>query len=930
MALGDRVVIQYDADISRAKRQIQVLDLTNKTLAKTLGTEFAKGASVVSNELKKITYNAKGIKLGDGTVANQLRTYETVLKGVDGKYKTLTRTVAGYGKNQQVVNQTVKNGANVTRSFGDNLKTLLKRAVLTIPVWFALRQGIATVFRTIKDGLATIAEFDRAMQKLNRNLSATSPGYDFSGLQDQIEEFSIKSGRSVTEVTNAIQKFATVGFTLEESLAGGIGSLKLAVNLFGEGEETAKAFARSLRVLTNNLGSTEEKQLAIKNALALTDKLWQTNAFEITELNQDLEKFAGTANIANLSINDTLAVLATLSTGGQAKRAGRLLRTTLLSALADIQGISQQLQLSFDPSTQGTTEFILALVDRLSELKTVDEVPADLAESLGELFGARRTEIIASLVSLKNVLRENLALRPDLEAFDETFNKQTETISGLTDRYKNLNKLIGKAFTEGLVGGDKYINLLRKVVGAQEDVERSAEAMGYTIKNALIAGGIIGVGAFRAQLLAFATATVPSIAKKIVTGLATPLGAIGVGIFTALQVKEQANKLEKDAKATHKTFDKIGQDMAGAINKGLKGNLSIEEIEAVLAKIDVAGTGANLGLGEGVNIERVRAELEKILAKQKEVDKAQKQSEINDKKKEDNFIRQGKLQDVIIKNTLDRLKLEGASTSEILKAEQALNKRYKKEKDIFEVLDDQLKKEQAINDEKELGTDLSDRAKKLYDIAQKYGVDMAKGLSDVLAGDVDFSAFVKKGGKALDVFKENFGDIFKEQQALSFFKGKTQFGFQELKGGQKINVPVSDRGVVGRTDIGQTVAQQELQARKNLRLEEARRRMDSALSSGKTMAVLAQEAQAKKYGTPIPQTGTVAKSEHHVTMDLVIDGKNFSIGSTSKEDFKKAVSEIEPRIVYIFNEQLDKMWDRVANNPKEKGAKVIDNKIEDK
>src|SRR6185295_19762546 len=58
-----------------------------------------------------------------------------------------------------------------------------------------------------------------------------------------------------------------------------------------------------------------------------------------------------------------------------------------------------------------------------------------------------------------------------------------------------------------------------------------------------------------------------------------------------------------------------------------------------------------------------------------------------------------------------------------------------------------------------------------------------------------FDTFFRQGGKDLEIFKKEFGDLFKAKQAESFFKGDFLKGFQELRGGT--NVAINDRAALG-------------------------------------------------------------------------------------------------------------------------------------
>jgi len=484
MAENTDFVISFIGDLRDIRSKLKQLERVNKVIAQKFGKDFTKATAIISQSLDKIS--TKPIILKGGRKATEeLRKFTTVIRTTDGSLKTLTETQRRVNGALKSTNTTIRNGANVTRTFGANLKTLLSRAALTIPVWFALRRSIGAVFRTIKNGLKDLVDFDRALQKLRRNVSATSDNLekDFRNITEEIQRFSVESGVSVEDITKAIQRFATVGFDIETSLKGGLDAVKLSVNLFGDAEQTANAFARSLRVLTADIEDSEEKQRAISEALALTDQLWQTNAFEVNEFSNNLEKFAGTAKIANLSIEDTLTLLATLSTAGISGRSGRLLRSTLLRALADFENINRELRLGLDPDETPTIEFVLSLVQALKRLRARDNIPVELTETLGDLFTIRGTEVLAGLTALETILKENIALTPDVDKFNQTFEDLSQTTNRLVARFTNLNKEIGRAFVTGLVGGDDFDNTMQKLISTQTKLLAQINNIGVTLRE---------------------------------------------------------------------------------------------------------------------------------------------------------------------------------------------------------------------------------------------------------------------------------------------------------------------------------------------------------------------------------------------------------------------------------------------------------------
>jgi hypothetical protein len=143
---------------------------------------------------------------------------------------------------------------------------------------------------------------------------------------------------------------------------------------------------------------------------------------------------------------------------------------------------------------------------------------------------------------------------------------------------------------------------------------------------------------------------------------------------------------------------------------------------------------------------------------------------------------------LLVTDSADRLKQEGALTSQILIATQLRNNQLGIEEQAIDKLNRKLEIERAINEEKRLQGRLSSDTMKLFDIAKSEGVAVAKQVGDVLAGNTDFDLFIKRGGQAVEVFKKEFADLFKQQQALEFFKGDRVTGLPDLTRGSQIAI----------------------------------------------------------------------------------------------------------------------------------------------
>lgn len=159
------------------------------------------------------------------------------------------------------------------------------------------------------------------------------------------------------------------------------------------------------------------------------------------------------------------------------------------------------------------------------------------------------------------------------------------------------------------------------------------------------------------------------------------------------------------------------------------------------------------------------------------------------------YEKQQKIANIILDDYLKRLQLQGKTNAEILKAEILRRKQLGLDQNEIDNLQRKLALERERSKEKRLQGKIGSESEKLFDIAQEFGVDIAKQIGDVLAGEIDFSNFIRRGGEAVDVFKEKFDDVFKQQQMEAFFKGNVVPGLESLRGGFGINI--AEQGLRG-------------------------------------------------------------------------------------------------------------------------------------
>jgi len=804
-------VIEYIADHRQVLQAISQIERANLRMAKGLGANFGSVAKVIGKDVQQIS---KTRLINPKTAQESVKGVEKFSQAVQlssGRVGNLTTTTS---KLNGVVSSTKTSFTDTsakTVSLGQNIGRLAARAALTIPIWFALRTAVMGTFRTIKDGLQTLVDQDRALQKARRNLSATAKTQEeltsqVAKLSTETQKLSLESGISVEKVTKAFQRFATVGFDYEVAMAGAQGATKLAVLLFGDAEETANAFARSMRTLIDTSASSEEQARQLSEAMALTDQLWKTNAFTIKEFTNNLEKFGGRAKAANLSIRETITLLATLSTAGLRNRAGRLLGTTLLKALQRFSEVAQVLRLDVNPAVDTTFDYMMKLVDALEEIGKTQKIPAELASVLGDLFNIRTTEVLLALKAMRTVLKDNIAVLPDLKRFDAEYKVQTEHINRQVDRYHNLNKEIGKTFVEGLVDADNFDTALAKINASLRDMLNGAKSVGTVLGAVLFAGPRVGT-AIGENIAAFLEGD--KIADKISPAIAQNMhDAIVYAMRGLLKEKELTQLLNNLLKVQTLNLD-IGLD-EGTLTRSISVvreqlvSLSKENADALTEQEKKAKKLANtesqilrtvITKQEYLQLENQLKEelrangLEELEAEQAILAIRERTSSFVSKELllQRQLVEHLKTMERIelsrarakglIENQLAELRLRGATNMQLLQAQHAMERMYGINQDRMSLLQNELSLQREITKERLNQNELSGESIKLFEIAQKFGTGVAFDITKFLQGTAPVSAF-EVGGKfsnLMSILEQYFKSELTQRKAMEFFfKGAGQ------------------------------------------------------------------------------------------------------------------------------------------------------------
>jgi len=755
-------VIHYGADTSEAIRKIRELEKVNNRMAKSLGSNFQKATNVVKTSLDKVSQTKGMKKVGDSfkTVSTEVFKAGTVIQTADGKYKNFVRTltvtdgklVKTKGSLTDVTGQYAKTtdattkASKATKTFGENVGFLAKRAILVIPLWLLLRGAITGVINVFKNGVKDIIAFDKILQKAKQNLVGSSEEIDrnFKRLRKSVTELSIETGKSVEDITSAFQKFATTGLTFEESWAGAEASVKASILLFGDTVKIANSLARTYRVLGKTLDNTLTPNEKMQKIVAQLHQLWKVNAFTLDEFSGALERFAPVANSLGIPLEQTNALLATLHTAGiRGTRTGRLLGTSFIKLTNNLQKLSPVLGIT-TKSTDDTLSVFLRVTKAIKDLNAQKSLSAETAEAIKEIFGGVRAgQTVRGLIAIHDTLQANLKLTGDIDEFNKSLEEVTDTIGRQAERMTNLKKEVGKTFLIGITGA--------------EDFKDSLKGINDTLELAIDYADVLGKDL--GQIFAY--------------NFGAPIGVILDGF----------RDIADEASAIHLE-----------ISRAFGNQLNADELIDLLARIQVAIEGGVIQFDERtIDILRTKLADLKSDIKTKLEDEGGVDIEVPVKL---SVSQEQAIGEEILKLELDRVKATGAIDSQLILAEKSLVKQLGLSRTNLDLVKQELEYQYAITKEKREQTKVESDTIRLMKIAQEHGTKTAERIGNLLSGDIDLSDFGRRYKDELAIVQKEFKGFFESEQAKQFFKGDSVTGAPGLRGGY--NIPIQDEAIRGK------------------------------------------------------------------------------------------------------------------------------------
>lgn len=384
-----------------------------------------------------------------------------------------------------------------TETLEQSISRLAKRAILTIPLWLALRSVFTGVIRTIGDMVRANVEFEEKMARVRTVVSASSKNIegDMLLIKRSILDVATTSRASLGDLTDAFYFLRTANLSTEEAMAGFLPTVDAMVGTMNNAKDTARAVAGIYNTMKNNLDdnlTTHEKFRQIADALTYT---YATQDVQLDELIQSYTKIAPYLSGLNDSFNDIITTLGFLNTRMlRAGRTGRLTGRAILQLTKNADKLRDIFGITFDPDEP--ISFLRTIEEISKQFQNQEKLTARQSQALQEVFATRGGVAVRLLVQNFDELNEELRLADEnMAGFAERMREIREaTITAQVARLKNNIAVLGNEFVTGAYSSGDMVDALELLNDTLSTLRPTVRAIGdifgyisYNLSQAVLA-----------------------------------------------------------------------------------------------------------------------------------------------------------------------------------------------------------------------------------------------------------------------------------------------------------------------------------------------------------------------------------------------------------------------------------------------------------
>ena len=605
-AANQKAAEQAQQVFSSAQKNMPTLQKQYADLARSIEGATKKYKDGTFDSLKSKVAGARAsLDALDADLASGKIGYDEYVKGVENA-KSGLKDLQNEFSQTRAGTDNLKKSTNV---LGDSLGNVVKKII----AWQVINASVAAVIRSFKEAVATLKEVDTelvAIQKVTNNTDA-----EMAKLSQHAYEVASQYGVAVTDYLESTGTFAKAGY---KEMSEDMAELATKTQLVGDvNAETANQFLLSADAAYKLNGNVT----ALSEVLDKANVIENNYATSIQKIAEGLPNVASIASMTNVSIDELMAALGTITSVTQesGSRASYALRALLLNIMGDTKteiedGVSwtkdeiESLSDVLWKYSRGAMEAAQATGTIVNPMKAIAGLAqaykegvlteAELAKFESELGGKLRTNQLDALIKNFDMYSEML------DKVADSAGSADEEVSIMLSSWQSKANILKNTWTE----------LISHLVDT-DMVKGALDGLTATIELLDSAGGraIITVAAFGAAIYGVVTAAA-SLKKAMIaldlTSKATTIGLIVaalagvIGIVTAIseaiakanppfdkalenwkQTKEEVDNAEQSLDAYKQKLEELNAVDIG--DRGQQWRDERAEIEANIAATQV-------------------------------------------------------------------------------------------------------------------------------------------------------------------------------------------------------------------------------------------------------------------------------------------------------------------------------------------------------
>lgn len=256
-------------------------------------------------------------------LADKLRSNPVTIRVDTSALNTMEKQTAAQDKS----NKTMKDGAKSAGLLGDSLGHIVAK----VAAWQVINGAVASVKRSFTEALETMKAVDTELTTIQKVTDMSDAS--LKKLGDTAYSTASKYGVAADEYLQNVGTFSKAGY---QELAQGLGELAIKTQLVGDvNAETASKFLLSTDAAYKYNGSVEALSAVLDKANAVENNY----ATSIEKIAEGMPIVASVAEMANISVEETIAALGTITAKTQESgtSAARAFRALILNIIGDTE-----------------------------------------------------------------------------------------------------------------------------------------------------------------------------------------------------------------------------------------------------------------------------------------------------------------------------------------------------------------------------------------------------------------------------------------------------------------------------------------------------------------------------------------------------------------------------------------------------------------